>query len=82
MKIGPMLITHQVSTFISNTIDDRLQGISLFVFNGCGPHGAMTLDSDHHSLLRGAFTAFVNDTRFWLWYTTNILFIQFDNALQ
>ena len=57
-----MLIAHQMGAFINKLVNYRLQCGSLSFETGTAPHGTMTLNGDHYSLLGGAFIAFVYDT--------------------
>lgn len=78
--IRPMAITHEVNGFVNVLIDNWLQRCHLFIVNRNSPHGATALDGNQHSLLGGAFTAFVQNIRWRL--STNIGFVKFNDALQ
>lgn len=80
--IALKFVCHQMRTLVHKTFDVR-QKISEFVtIHRHSPHRAVALDRDKHSLLFSATASLMFHAMLVARFTTDVLFIQFDNTLQ
>ena len=78
--VGLQFISFKVRAFINKTINHWPQIQYTVVGYRSRAHRAVAFNGDKHSLFVGTFAAFVHDTLLISRLTSNVFFIQFDNA--
>ena len=81
-SIRMVFIGHQMRSFINKSIHLRKKFRDLITGHRCGPDRAIAFNRYKYSLLFSAATAFMYDALFIARLTTDVFFIQFDDALQ
>ena len=76
------LISSQMRLFIDEPINDGRQVGNAIAGYQCRPHRAIAFNGHQHSLFAGASAAFVDNAFLVTRFAANVLFVQFDNAVQ
>ena len=82
LAIALKFVGYQMCTPVHKTFDVRQKISELVTIDRHGPHRAVALDRDKYSLLFSATASFVFQAMLVARFAADVLFIQFDNALQ